>query len=81
MIQLPNECYCSEIKVHPTNWNKLGASIKKTWYIHYRNFTNKRYHLTLNYISEFIEQAIQTLSTELVTSAFSYIFCHLIWST
>lgn len=36
MIQLPNGCYCSEIKVHPKNWNQPGASLKKPWYIYYR---------------------------------------------
>ncbi len=37
MIALPNGCYCSDIKVHPKNWEKGGAtSIKEDWYIHYR---------------------------------------------
>lgn len=36
MIQLPNGCRCSELKVNPANWNKSKASIKKHWFIHYR---------------------------------------------
>src|ERR1700749_376027 len=36
MITLPNNCYCSELSVHPQNWKQIGASVKKDWYIHYR---------------------------------------------
>lgn len=36
MIQLPNNCSCSNISVHPKNWNKPGASINEDWYIQYR---------------------------------------------
>lgn len=36
MIKLPNGCYCSELKVHPRNWDKSGACPKKPWYIYYR---------------------------------------------
>lgn len=36
MIPLFAGCYCSEPKVHPKNWNQIGASCKSAWYIHYR---------------------------------------------
>lgn len=37
MIQLPNGCYCSEIKIHPTNWKKGGkALLDEEWYAYYR---------------------------------------------
>jgi len=36
MIQLPNGCYCSELKVNPTNWKTLRATTSKDWYIQYR---------------------------------------------
>lgn len=36
MIKLPFECYCSELKVHPKNWQLPRASLKKDWYVYYR---------------------------------------------
>lgn len=36
MIQLPNNCKCSELKVNPSNWKTLKASTKTDWYIQYR---------------------------------------------
>ncbi len=36
MIQLRNNCYCSELNVYPGNWRSFKASIKKEWYITYR---------------------------------------------
>jgi hypothetical protein len=36
MIQLPNGCKCSDLKVNPKNWNTPKASIKKNWFIYYR---------------------------------------------
>lgn len=36
MIQLFNGCYCSELAVHPKNWNEKGASCAQNWYIYYR---------------------------------------------
>ena len=36
MIQLENDCYISEINVHPKNWKSTKALIKKNWYIYYR---------------------------------------------
>ncbi|NCT92961.1 MAG: hypothetical protein GXC72_00930 [Chitinophagaceae bacterium] len=36
MITLPNGCYCTELKVTPTNWKKASASTKRDWYIWYR---------------------------------------------
>lgn len=36
MIALFDGCYCSELQVHPKNWNQAGASVKKDWYIYYR---------------------------------------------
>ena len=36
MIQLPNRCSCSELKVIPSNWQSAKASVKKKWYIYYR---------------------------------------------
>jgi integrase len=36
MIQLPNSCYCSEIKVLPKNWKSSKASINKDWILYYR---------------------------------------------
>ena len=41
MILLPNGCQCSELKVHPKNWESQRASIKKKWYIHYRFYDPK----------------------------------------
>jgi integrase len=38
MISLPNGCYCSDIKVSPANWNRTGATTKKTWRVYYRFF-------------------------------------------
>jgi len=36
MIKLPFECYCSDLKVHPKNWQSPKASMKKDWYVYYR---------------------------------------------
>lgn len=36
MLNLPNGCRASELKVSPANWNKSTASTKKKWKIHYR---------------------------------------------
>jgi integrase len=37
MIQLPNGCSCSDIKIHPTNWKKGGkALLNEDWYAYYR---------------------------------------------
>jgi site-specific recombinase XerC len=36
MIALPNNCYCSELKVHPKTWKTTKASLKEEWYIYYR---------------------------------------------
>lgn len=36
MISLPNGCYCTELKVFPSNWKKVSASTRKDWYIWYR---------------------------------------------
>lgn len=36
MIQLPNQCYCSDFNVHPKNWKSTRASVRKEWYITYR---------------------------------------------
>ena len=36
MILLHNGCYCSDLSVHPKNWNETGATTKKDWYIHYQ---------------------------------------------
>ncbi len=36
MIKLPFECYCTELKVHPENWQLPRASVKKDWYVYYR---------------------------------------------
>ncbi|MBK7882514.1 MAG: site-specific integrase [Chitinophagaceae bacterium] len=46
MITLPNGCWCSDIKVHPKNWESGGATIiKHDWYFHYR-FYDPRYKHT-----------------------------------
>jgi len=36
MLQLPNGCYCSNLTVHPSNWKRITASVKKDWRIQYR---------------------------------------------
>ncbi len=36
MIKLPFECYCTELKVHPKNWESPKVSTKKSWYVYYR---------------------------------------------
>lgn len=36
MLSLPHGCSCSDIAVHPLNWKTVNASVKITWYIHYR---------------------------------------------
>ena len=36
MIKLPFECYCTELKVYPKNWQLQKASTKKSWYVYYR---------------------------------------------
>lgn len=48
MITLPNGCWCGPISVHPKNWKTLSASVKKSWYIHYKFYdpafkTDSRY--------------------------------------
>jgi hypothetical protein len=46
MIQLPNDCKCSDLKVNPANWESPKASLKKNWYIYYRFYDpleNDRY--------------------------------------
>lgn len=35
MIKLPNSCYCSNLTVFPSNWEKPGASIEMDWRIQY----------------------------------------------
>jgi integrase len=35
MITLPNNCYCSELKVNPKNWKAL-KKISSDWFIYYR---------------------------------------------
>lgn len=45
MLHLPNNCKCSDISIHPNNWDKAGASVKVHWYIqfyfHDPNFVDK----------------------------------------
>jgi site-specific recombinase XerC len=41
MIQLPNGCRCSELKVNPKNWESTKASVKKNWFIYYRFYDPK----------------------------------------
>src|SRR5689334_13067289 len=36
LILLPNGCKCSQIKVHPKNWQTITASVREDWYIWYR---------------------------------------------
>lgn len=36
MNQLPFSCYCSDLKVHPKNWQSPKVSLKKDWYVYYR---------------------------------------------
>lgn len=33
---LPNGCKCSDIKVHPDNWNTSKNAIDKDWRLHYK---------------------------------------------
>ena len=44
MIKLPFSCYCTELKVHPKNWQLQKTSLKNGWYVYYRfydpNFLN-----------------------------------------
>lgn len=40
MLHLPNNCRCSTLAVHPTNWNSSGCDISKDWYIHYRFYNH-----------------------------------------
>jgi SSS family solute:Na+ symporter len=35
MISLPNNCYCSNLSVHPKNWQSKNAKISFVWYITY----------------------------------------------
>lgn len=35
MINLPNNCWCSEFGVYPKNWKTAKADLSKTWYIQY----------------------------------------------
>ncbi len=41
MIFLPNNCRCSNLTVHPNNWNTKKASIKIDWYVAYRFYDPK----------------------------------------
>lgn len=36
MINLPNKCTCSNISLHPKNWNSKDAKASIDWYIMYR---------------------------------------------
>ncbi len=36
MIQLSNDCRCSEPKIHPRNWDTAGADVNKKWYVQFR---------------------------------------------
>lgn len=36
MIELPLGCSCTELKIHPHNWQTNKSAIKKLWYIYYR---------------------------------------------
>ena len=36
MIELPFGCYCSELNIHPKNWQVNKATIKQEWYAFYR---------------------------------------------
>lgn len=38
MIQRPNGCHCSDLRVNPANWENNRASCKKDWYIYYRYY-------------------------------------------
>lgn len=38
-IALPGECTCSQLTVHPANWNHSGANYKTQWYISYRFYS------------------------------------------
>jgi integrase len=42
MIVLPNNCKCSELKIHPKNWNQPDADTKVEWYIYYRFYEHGR---------------------------------------
>lgn len=36
MVSLPNGCYCTELKVNPSNWKEPNANLDKDWFIWYR---------------------------------------------
>ncbi len=36
MIKLPFECYCTELKVHPKNWQLPKALMKKDCYVYWK---------------------------------------------
>lgn len=36
MINLPNNCYCSDLAVFPKNWKLKDADMGIDWYVHYR---------------------------------------------
>lgn len=36
MLQLPNGCTCSTPSIHPKNWKRVTASVKKKWYVQFR---------------------------------------------
>lgn len=36
MIKLPFECYCTELKVNPKNWQTPRCTLKKDWFVFYR---------------------------------------------
>src|SRR5688572_1608029 len=42
MITLPNACTCSNLSVHPKNWQRKNAKLSHDWYIKYR-FYDPRY--------------------------------------
>ncbi|WP_026259926.1 hypothetical protein [Segetibacter koreensis] len=46
MISLPNNCYCSELKVNPKNWRTL-KKIANDWLIYYRFYGQDARHREL----------------------------------
>ncbi|MDB5210211.1 MAG: hypothetical protein JWQ30_1038 [Sediminibacterium sp.] len=36
MVSLPNGCYCTELKVNPSNWKEPEAPMDQDWFIWYR---------------------------------------------
>ncbi len=41
MINLPNNCYCSDFNVFPKNWKSKNAKTTVNWYIKYRFYDSK----------------------------------------